>query len=138
MPSPINNFLKSKMNEQENNEFKNVIPDFLLLDESITTEIKKINKNDLNELFNGVFLALNQLGEKLFNYDSTLTVNDEFKQKIVLYNPKAEQALSEINDLIFSDMLTSIETQYKENGLTPFYIEKLNTTVKKSKQNLNN
>jgi len=136
MQSPINNFLKSKISEQENNEFKNVIPDFLFKDDSIIEEIKKIDKSELVEMFGGIFLALNQLGEKLFSHNSELTVNDEFKQKVLSYNPKSEKAFLDINDLIFSDLVSAVEAEYKESGLVPFYNEKFDSRSRKIRQNI--
>lgn len=135
MKTPINHFLKTKITKVENDEFKDLMPDFLLNDDSIMDEMKKIDKNDIVELFGGVFLALNQLGEKLFLVASNNTVNDDFKQKILNYNPKSDIALSKINDLIFSDIITSIEVEYKENGLTPFYNEKFDNKIRKLRHN---
>lgn len=120
----INNFLKERQEKDENLQLKESIPDFLFKFEEIINELKSIEENELNDLFSGVFLSLNQLGDKLFNNDSNITLNEEFKFKIKNYNEKSYNVLLKINDLILSDLITNMEIEFKENGLKPFYDEK--------------
>lgn len=120
----INNFLKERQEKDENLQLKESIPDFLFKFEEIINELKSIEENELNDLFYGVFLSLNQLGDKLFNNDSNITLNEEFKFKIKNYNEKSYNVLLKINDLILSDLITNMEIEFKENGLKPFYDEK--------------
>jgi GTP-dependent phosphoenolpyruvate carboxykinase len=136
MENSLNSFLKSKIIEDENKEFKDIIPSFLFNDDIIISELKKLERNDAVELFDGVYLALNQLGEKLFHSNTNVPVNEEFKQKILNYNDKADVAFKSINDLIFSDVMTAIETEYKANGLAPFYNDKFENKTKKIKHNI--
>lgn len=136
MENALNNFLKSKIIEDENKEFKDIIPSFLFRDDIIISEIKKVERNDVVEMFDGVYLALNQLGDKLFQSNTNVPVNEEFKQKILNYNDKAINAFNSINDLIFSDLMNAIETEYKENGLSPFYNDKYESKIRKIKHNL--
>lgn len=133
MNSPINNFLQNKIIKVENEEFKDFVPSFLLSDDTIMEEMKKIDKNEITEMFGSVFLALNQLGERLFVVTSNNTVSDDFKEKLITYNPKASEFLSKVNDLIFSDIMTAIEKEYKEKGLAPFYNEKFDNKSRKFK-----
>jgi len=136
MENALNNFLKSKIIEDENKEFKDIIPSFLFADDAIISELKKVERADVNEMFDGVYLALNQLGDKLFQSNTNVPVNEEFKQKILNYNDKAQGAFTNINDLIFSDLMTAIETEYKKNGLVPFYNDKYENKTRKFKHNL--
>lgn len=136
MENALNNFLKSKIIEDENKEFKDIIPNFLFLDSTIISEIKKSDRDDVAEMFDGVYLALNQLGDKLFQSNTNVPVNEEFKQKILNYNDKALNAFNSINDLIFSDIMTAIETEYKKNGLVPFYNDKYESKTRKIKHNI--
>lgn len=133
MNSPINNFLQNKIIKVENEEFKDFVPSFLLSDDTIMEEMKKIDKTEITEMFGSVFLALNQLGERLFVVTSNNTVSDDFKEKLITYNPKASEFLSKVNDLIFSDIMTAIEKEYKEKGLAPFYNEKFDNKSRKFK-----
>lgn len=128
----INNFLKDRLEKDKNLQIIDVVPEFLFKYDEIINELYQIDKEDLNELFLGVFLSLNQLGEKLFHNNSSSSLLEEFKVKVKNYNTKSEDALFKINDLILSDLLTAMETEFKENGLKPFYNEKLKS--KKPKQ----
>lgn len=130
----LNSFLKERLVKDQNEQINDVVPNFLFKNDDIIKELLKIEKEDLNELFSGIFLALNQLGEKLFHNNSNYTLLEEFKLKIKKYNPKAESALEKINDLIFSDIITDMEVEFKENGLKPFYNEKIK--LRKSKNQL--
>lgn len=136
MENALNNFLKSKIIEDENKEFKDIIPSFLFVDDAIISELKKVERADVAEMFDGVYLALNQLGDKLFKSNTNVPVNEEFKQKILNYNDKAQGAFTNINDLIFSDLMTAIETEYKKSGLVPFYNDKYENKTRKFKHNL--
>lgn len=136
MENTLNNFLKSKIIEDENKEFKDIIPSFLFIDDTIISEMKRVERNDVIEMFDGVYLALNQLGDKLFQSNTNVPVNEEFKQKILNYNDKASNAFDSINDLIFSDIMTAIETEYKKNGLAPFYNDKYESKTRKIRHNL--
>lgn len=136
MENALNNFLKSKIIEDENKEFKDIIPSFLFIDDIIISEIKRMERNDVVEMFDGVYLALNQLGDKLFQSNTNVPVNEEFKQKILNYNDKAENAFNSINDLIFSDIMTAIENEYKRNGLAPFYNDKYESKSRRLKPNI--
>lgn len=136
MENALNNFLKSKIIEDENKEFKDIIPSFLFVDDAIISELKKVERADVAEMFDGVYLALNQLGDKLFQSNTNVPVNEEFKQKILNYNDKAQGAFTNINDLIFSDLMTAIETEYKKSGLVPFYNDKYENKTRKFKHNL--
>ncbi len=131
MNSPINNFLQNKIIKVENEEFKDFIPNFLLTDDTIMEEMKKIDKNEITEMFGAVFLALNQLGERLFVVTSNNTVSDDFKEKLLTYNPRSNDFLNKVNDLIFSDIMTAIEKEYKEKGLSPFYNERFDNKSRK-------
>jgi hypothetical protein len=131
MNSPINNFLQNKIIKVENEEFKDFIPSFLLTDDTIMEEMKKIDKNEITEMFGAVFLALNQLGERLFVVTSNNTVSDDFKEKLLTYNPRSNDFLNKVNDLIFSDIMTAIEKEYKEKGLSPFYNERFDNKSRK-------
>lgn len=131
MENALNSFLKSKIIEDENKEFKDIIPNFLFIDDTIISEIKRIDRNDMAEMFDGVYLALNQLGDKLFHSNTNVPVNEEFKQKVLNYNDKASNAFNSINDLIFSDIMTAIETEYKKNGLAPFIM--IDTKIEREK-----
>lgn len=133
MNSPINNFLQNKIIKVENEEFKDFIPSFLLTDDTIMEEMKKIDKNEITEMFGAVFLALNQLGERLFVVTSNNTVSDDFKEKLLTYNPRSNDFLTKVNDLIFSDIMTAIEKEYKEKGLSPFYNERFDNKSRKFK-----
>lgn len=133
MNSPINNFLQNKIIKVENEEFKDFIPNFLLTDDTIMEEMKKIDKNEITEMFGAVFLALNQLGERLFVVTSNNTVSDDFKEKLLTYNPRSNDFLNKVNDLIFSDIMTAIEKEYKEKGLSPFYNERFDNKSRKFK-----
>jgi len=136
MENTLNNFLKSKIIEDENKEFKDIIPSFLFIDDTIISEMKRVERNDVIEMFDGVYLALNQLGDKLFQSNTDVPVNEEFKQKILNYNDKALNAFNSINDLIFSDIMTAIEIEYKKNGLAPFYNDKYESKTRKIRHNL--
>lgn len=136
MENALNDFLKSKIIEDENKEFKDIIPSFLFIDDIIISEIKRMERNDVVEMFDGVYLALNQLGDKLFQSNTNVPVNEEFKQKILNYNDKAENAFNSINDLIFSDIMTAIENEYKRNGLAPFYNDKYESKSRRIKPNI--
>jgi hypothetical protein len=136
MENTLNNFLKSKIIEDENKEFKDIIPSFLFIDDIIISEMKRVERNDVIEMFDGVYLALNQLGDKLFQSNTDVPVNEEFKQKILNYNDKASNAFNSINDLIFSDIMTAIEIEYKKNGLAPFYNDKYESKTRKIRHNL--
>lgn len=136
MENALNSFLKSKIIEDENKEFKDIIPNFLFIDDTIISEIKRIDRNDMSEMFDGVYLALNQLGDKLFQANTNVPVNEEFKQKVLNYNDKASNAFNSLNDLIFSDIMTAIETEYKKNGLAPFYNDRYENRTRKIKHNL--
>lgn len=128
----INNFLKERLEKDENMKLKEIIPSFLFNDVNIINELKKIDENDLFELFNGIFISLNQLGEKLFKNDSNTTLTDEFKFKVKNYNEASYNSLLKINDLVLSDLITTMDFEFKENGLKPFYNE-----INKSKRNKN-
>lgn len=120
----INNFLKNRVEKDENLQLQENIPEFLFKNEDIINELKKIDENDLNEMFFGVFIALNQLGDKLFRNDSSSTLTEEFKFKVKNYNENSYKIFFQINDLILSDLITDMEVEFKENGLKPFYDEK--------------
>lgn len=120
----INNFLKNRVEKDENLQLQENIPAFLFQNEDIINELKKIDENDLNEMFFGVFIALNQLGDKLFRNDSSSTLTEEFKFKVKNYNENSYKIFFQINDLILSDLITDMEVEFKENGLKPFYDEK--------------
>jgi hypothetical protein len=128
----LNSFLKERLVKDKNEQINEVVPSFLFKNDDIIKELIKIDKEELNELFSGIFLALNQLGEKLFHNNSNYTLLEEFKLKIKNYNPKSELALDKINDLIFSDIITDMETEFKENGLKPFYNEKIKSRKAKN------
>ncbi len=128
----LNNFLKERMVKESNEQINEVVPSFLFKNDDIIKELIKIDKEELNELFSGIFLALNQLGEKLFHNNSNYTLLEEFKLKIKNYNPKSESALDKIKDLIFSDFMNEMETEFKENGLKPFYNEKIRSRKAKN------
>lgn len=128
----LNNFLKERMVKENNEQINEVVPSFLFKNDDIIKELIKIDKEELNELFSGIFLALNQIGEKLFHNNSNYTLLEEFKLKIKNYNPKSESALDKINDLIFSDFMNEMETEFKENGLKPFYNEKIRSRKAKN------
>ena len=128
----LNSFLKERLVKDKNEQINEVVPSFLFKNDDIIKELIKIDKEELNELFSGIFLALNQLGEKLFHNNSNYTLLEEFKLKIKNYNPKSELALDKINDLIFSDIITNMETEFKENGLKPFYNEKIKSRKAKN------
>jgi hypothetical protein len=128
----LNNFLKDRLEKDKNLQIIDVVPEFLFKYDEIINELLNIDKEDLHELFTGVFLSLNQLGEKLFDNNSNSSLLEEFKLKVQNYNIKSEAALFKINDLILSDLLTAMDTEFKENGLKPFYNEKLR--YKKPKQ----
>lgn len=132
----INKFLKNKQTECELVEMEDVVPDFLLSNEDIFSEIKKLDKDEALELFNGIFLSLNQLGEKIFLNNTDLTYIDEFKQKVINYNPKALSSLEKLNDLVLSDMIGIIENEFKENGIKPFFNDKFDLRVKKIKKGI--
>lgn len=132
----INKFLKNKQTEYELIELEDVVPDFLLSNDDIFSEIKKLDKDEVLELFNGIFLSLNQLGEKIFLNNTGLTYIDEFKQKIINYNPKALSSLEKLNDLVLSDMIGIIEHEFKENGIKPFFNDKFDLRVKKIKKSI--
>lgn len=120
----INNFLKNRVEKDENLQLQENIPEFLFKNEDIINELKKIDENDLNEMFFGVFIALNQLGDKLFRNDSSSTLTEEFKFKVKNYNENSYKIFFQINDLILSDLITDMEVEFKENGLKPFYDKK--------------
>jgi len=132
----INKFLKNKQTEYELVEMEDVVPDFLLSNEDIFSEIKNLDKDEALELFNGIFLSLNQLGEKIFLNNTDLTYIDEFKQKVISYNPKALSSLEKLNDLVFSDMIGIIENEFKENGIKPFFNDKFDLRAKKIKKGI--
>lgn len=132
----INKFLKNKQTEYELIEMEDVVPDFLLFNEEIFSEIKKLDKDEALELFNGIFLSLNQLGEKIFLNNTDLTYIDEFKQKVINYNPKASSSLEKLNELILSDIIGLIENEYKENGIKPFFNDKFDLRFKKIKKGI--
>lgn len=120
----INNFLKDRLEKDKNIDLIEIVPEFLLNNIEIINELNKIDKEHLNDLFTGIFLALNQLGEKLFDNNTNNTLIEEFKIKIKNYNDKTEFSVNIINDLIFSDLITEMHLEFKENGLKPFYNEK--------------
>lgn len=130
----INKFLKNKVTEQDLLEFADIVPAFILKNDDIVNELKKIDSVNSLELFNGIFSSLNQLGEKLFSNTSSLTYIDEFKQKILTYNPKAEEALFKINDLILSDIIGASENEYKDKGIQVFFSEKFDLKIKKQRK----
>ena len=132
----INKFLKNKQTEYELVEMEDVVPDFLLSNDDIFSEIKKLDKDEALELFNGIFLSLNQLGEKIFLNNTDLTYIDEFKQKVINYNPKALSSLEKLNDLVLSDMIGIIENEFKEHGIKPFFNDKFDLRVKKIKKGI--
>ena len=55
----LNSFLKERLVKDQNEQINDVVPNFLFKNDDIIKELLKIEKEDLNELFSGIFLALN-------------------------------------------------------------------------------
>lgn len=133
MKKDLNSFLENKMNEHEQEQLDSIVPKFIIDNDEIFKELKTLDRQDNLEIFNGLFISVNNLGEKLFINSTNLTSLDEFKKKIVNYNPKAELPLNKINDLILSDIASISEQQFKEHGIQPFFNDSYELKVRKIK-----